>query len=158
MRTAIDRRREFRKKTGKKRGTVRVGRDRSTRRVRKGKRTEKEARREGERRRTSGLISQRCDLFALYTHKEPTLLCHYVTKKGVIGQQGPPVRPYTSNPWRRMAHGYGYRSFFRLPLAAYGPPQASANTPVIFSPFRISLYYFLPRRCHSRRIPGVARR
>ena len=44
--------------------------------------------REGEREResTSGLISQQCDLFALYWHKEPTLLCHYVTKKGVIAQ------------------------------------------------------------------------
>lgn len=59
-----------------------------------------------------------------------------------------------------MAYGYGYRSFFRLSLfflSINDPPQASANTPVIFSPFRISLYYFLPpRRYHCRRIPRVA--
>lgn len=48
--------------------------------------------RERERGHTNGLISQQCDLFALYSHKEPTLLCHYVTKEGVIAQQGPPVR------------------------------------------------------------------
>ncbi|KYN20968.1 hypothetical protein ALC57_06876 [Trachymyrmex cornetzi] len=47
---------------------------------------------ERERGHTNGLISQQCDLFALYSHKEPTLLCHYVTKEGVIAQQGPPVR------------------------------------------------------------------
>lgn len=46
----------------------------------------KERQRQRDERRTSGLISQQCDLFALYWHKEPTLLCHYVTKKGVIGQ------------------------------------------------------------------------
>jgi len=47
----------------------------------------------------TGLISQQCDLFALYSHKEPTLLCHYVTKEGVIAQRGPPVRLHR----RRMA-------------------------------------------------------
>lgn len=121
---------------------------------------------EGERGReegesTSGLISQQCDLFALYWHKEPTLLCHYVTKKGVIAQWGPPVSPCTSNPWRRMAYGYGYiaRPSSSFPIH-HDPPRAPANTPVIFSPFRISLYYFLPSIFSSRhrcqwRIPLV---
>lgn len=40
-----------------------------------------------------------------------------------------------------MAHGYGYRSSSPSTTTPRRPP---ANTPVIFSPFRISLYYFLP--------------
>ncbi|KYM79913.1 hypothetical protein ALC53_09618 [Atta colombica] len=84
MLNTIDRRREFSEENGKKRET-------HPREKEKKERREKE-KRERERGHTNGLISQQCDLFALYSHKEPTLLCHYVTKEGVIAQQGPPVR------------------------------------------------------------------
>lgn len=84
---AIDRRQEFGKKTGKKRGTVDNERGRESAGKEEGQKERgRERRRVSSHRGTSGLISQQCDLFALYSHKEPTLLCHYVTKKGVIGQ------------------------------------------------------------------------
>lgn len=44
-----------------------------------------EKRRRGrERRRTSGLISQQCDLFALYWHKEPTRYCATMLRRRAL--------------------------------------------------------------------------
>ena len=92
----------------------------------KEKKEREKEKRERERGHTNGLISQQCDLFALYSHKEPTLLCHYVTKEGVIAQQGPPVRLLL--PWRRMVYGYGHRSFSLVSffiLLHHRPPAGS---------------------------------
>lgn len=45
----------------------------------------KEKRRRGrERRGTSGLISQQCDLFALYWHKEPTRYCATMLRRRAL--------------------------------------------------------------------------
>lgn len=41
-------------------------------------------RRGRERRRTSGLISQQCDLFALYRHKEPTRYCATMLRRRAL--------------------------------------------------------------------------
>lgn len=53
-----------------------------------------------------------------------------------------------ANPWRRMVHGYGHRSFSLVSRFLFSSiidhPRGLANTPVIFPPFRISLYYFPP--------------
>lgn len=160
MPNTIDSRQEFRKKTGKKRETEAGNRKRKGERecgLDAEKRRKKASERDGIRgergHTTNGLISQQCDLFALYSHKEPTLLCHYVTKKGVIAQQGPPVRLRTVEPWRRMVYGYGHRSFSLVSFSfssIIDHPRGLANMPVIFPPFRISLYYFLPV-CYSYR-------
>lgn len=100
------------------------------------------------------LISQQCDLFALYSHKEPTLLCHYVTKEGVIAQQGPPVRllpPTRGDVWCTvMGTVLSLLSHSSL-SSIIDHPRGLANMPVIFPPFRISLYYFLPARHGYRR-------
>lgn len=77
-----------------------------------------------ERGHTNGLISQQCDLFALYSHKEPILLCHYVTKEGVIAQRGPPVRLRR----RRMV----VRAALWAPVLSFGrsgPFPPSSTTP-----------------------------
>lgn len=113
-----------------------------------------ETEKESARGHTNGLISQQCDLFALYSHKEPTLLCHYVTKEGVIAQQGPPVRllpPTRGDVWCTVM-GTVLSLLSRSSLSSIiGHPRGLANMPVIFPPFRISLYYFLPARHGYRR-------
>lgn len=145
MPNTIDRRREFRKKIGKS------GELSPNEKGKRGKRKERnrERNRERERGHTNGLISQQCDLFALYSHKEPTLLCHYVTKEGVIAQQGPPVRllpPTRGDVWCTVM-GTVLSLLSRSSLSSIiDHPRGLANMPVIFPPFRISLYYFLPAR------------
>lgn len=127
----------------------------------KGKGEKKKEEREGDNKNgerelghTNGLISQQCDLFALYSHKEPTLLCHYVTKEGVIAQQGPPVRhlpPTRGDVWCTVM-GTVLSLLSRSSLSSIiDHPRGHANMPVIFPPFRISLYYFLPARHGYRR-------
>lgn len=36
----------------------------------------------------TGLLASNVIYLPLYSHKEPTILCHYVTKNGIIAQQG----------------------------------------------------------------------
>jgi len=152
MPNTIDRRREFWKKTGKKQGTIAQRKEKGKKRKEREK--ERESNVEKERGHTNGLISQQCDLFALYSYKEPALLCHYVTKEGVIAQQGPPVRllPSTHGDVWCTVMGTVLSFLSRSPFSSIiDHPRGLANMPVIFPPFRISLYYFLPARHGYRR-------
>jgi len=133
-----------------------AGNYRPTKREREEKKRERkrESNVEKERGHTNGLISQQCDLFALYSYKEPALLCHYVTKEGVIAQQGPPVRllPSTHGDVWCTVMGIVLSFLSRSSFSSIiDHPRGLANMPVIFPPFRISLYYFLPARHGYRR-------